>query len=462
MWASGVDFQTWNDPTQYNGATDDQLVERIEQGIASVAPSQMQTVELNFGGSSSTDDPSQFPPVDLSWVYNGHWPNYYYMLREYNRTLAPGQFHNLPYYMGEDDYEGDNNAGSDPPTPLRDRKEAWWTALSGGDGEMYGSHDCWPFAPNCMNTINSTGATQFALMSNFIAQYPWWSFVPDQSQTVMTAGYGTYATPGQQTITQNDYATTVRANDGSVVIAYLPTVRTVTINMAQLSGAVTVRWFDPTSGTYSAIGGSPFANSGSKQFTPPGNNAAGDPDWVLLLTATAATGTPTATATASPSPTQAQGTGGTVGYATVGGITDSGLANTPSGSRFLSGNGGQLASISVHVGAVDTAPHNQYQVAIYTDANGNPGSLVAQTRSGTLTANSWNTLPIAATLAPSTAYWFIYNTNASGASFNDLQYDNVGTRQGFDSSYPFGSWPQTMTHGNVGGWEYSMFATYAG
>jgi hypothetical protein len=53
--------------------------------------------------------------------------------------------------------------------------------------------------------------------------------------------------------------------------------------MSKLSGPMTARWFDPTNNTFTAIAGSPFANSGSRHFTPPGNNSGGDGDWVLLL-----------------------------------------------------------------------------------------------------------------------------------------------------------------------------------
>jgi Putative collagen-binding domain of a collagenase len=63
----------------------------------------------------------------------------------------------------------------------------------------------------------------------------------------------------------------------------LPTVRAITVNMATLSGPATARWYDPSDGAFSEVPGSPFANLGSAVFTPPGNNSAGDGDWVLLL-----------------------------------------------------------------------------------------------------------------------------------------------------------------------------------
>ncbi len=43
------------------------------------------------------------------------------------------------------------------------------------------------------------------------------------------------------------------------------------------------RWLDPTNGLYTIIGA--FSNTGTHDFSPPGNNAGGDPDWVLVLTA---------------------------------------------------------------------------------------------------------------------------------------------------------------------------------
>ena len=49
---------------------------------------------------------------------------------------------------------------------------------------------------------------------------------------------------------------------------------------------MTARWFDPTNNTYTTVSGSPFANSGTHTFTTSGNNSAGSPDWVLVLTAT--------------------------------------------------------------------------------------------------------------------------------------------------------------------------------
>jgi len=66
-------------------------------------------------------------------------------------------------------------------------------------------------------------------------------------------------------------------------MAYLPSLRTVTVDMSQLRAAATARWYDPSRGTYTAIAGSPLKNLKEHAFTPPGNNGDGDGDWVLVL-----------------------------------------------------------------------------------------------------------------------------------------------------------------------------------
>ena len=55
--------------------------------------------------------------------------------------------------------------------------------------------------------------------------------------------------------------------------------------------------------------------------------------------------------------------------------------------------------MSVYVGAVDSLVANrQYQLAVYTDVAGRPGTRVAFSATGTLVPNAWNTLTINATL----------------------------------------------------------------
>jgi hypothetical protein len=116
----------------------------------------------------------------------------------------------------------------------------------------------------------------------------WYDLAPDQTHKVVTAGYGTFdgtATKGNDYLMTSDYVTAGRTPDGSLVMAYMPTYRPITVNMTQLSGPAKAQWYDPTCGKYIPIQGSPFANSGKHMFIPPRHNADGDDDWVLVLEA---------------------------------------------------------------------------------------------------------------------------------------------------------------------------------
>jgi hypothetical protein len=53
--------------------------------------------------------------------------------------------------------------------------------------------------------------------------------------------------------------------------------------MSKFPAPANAGWFDPTSNSFTDIGG--FANSGKQRFTPRGPNGAGDGDWLLLMEA---------------------------------------------------------------------------------------------------------------------------------------------------------------------------------
>ena len=49
--------------------------------------------------------------------------------------------------------------------------------------------------------------------------------------------------------------------EGTLAIAYMPTTRTVTVDLSTLAGPVSASWYDPSRGTYVAVEGSPFGSS---------------------------------------------------------------------------------------------------------------------------------------------------------------------------------------------------------
>ena len=275
-WLNGNDFNTWKDPN------DDALVQAVAKGIKSADPGHLQTVELNVFTSSSFDDPTWVPLTSLNSTYT-YSPTYIQILHSYNQTPV------APAFLVEAHYDlEDVGKPPDYGTPSVLRREEYWTMLSGGSGQFYGNRYTWSFVTGWESHLDTVGATQLTIWKNLFSSLPWQDLIPDQDHKVVTAGLGTYGNL-QTRVSQSDFCTAARTPDGAVVVAYMPTPRTITVNMASLKAPANAQWFDPTNGAYTKVPGGPIANTGTRQFTPPGNNHEGNGDWVFLLKASGST-----------------------------------------------------------------------------------------------------------------------------------------------------------------------------
>ena len=284
-WLNGNDFLRWRMPA------DDAVVLAVSKGIQSVAPEQLQTVEINYNTSSSLDDKAWAPVISLNGTYT-YAATYIQMLHSYNQTPV------MPAYLVEGHYDLEAvGTPYDYGTPDVLRRQEYWTMLSGGTGQFYGNRYTWSLTPGWDSYLDTLGVKQMEIWKKFFSSLPWQDLVPDQQHTTLTGGYGTFGSDeihldkdGLDTsyavrVSQSDYATAARTPDGAVVVIYVPTPRTMTVNMAEQRGPTTAQWFDPTNGEYKVIPGGPFPNFGSRQFTPPKQNHAREGDWVLLLKA---------------------------------------------------------------------------------------------------------------------------------------------------------------------------------
>lgn len=270
MWISGNDFDNWTIPE------DDDLVQEVSKAIRAAAPTQLQTVELHVRTSSSLDDPRWAPLIDLNGTYT-YSPTYIQMLHSYNQKPT------MPDYMQEAHYELER-VGTPPDfgTPNVLRREDYWLMLSGGVGQFYGNKYTWSFADGWQSKIDTPGVDQLKIWKEFFLTYPWQDLVPDQDHAFLTGGFGNFGNVDTK-VSESDYATAAVTSAGNLAIVYMPTTREITVNMGALKGSARARWFDPSNGAYQDISGSPFSNSGSHSFTPPGKNHDGDGDWVLVL-----------------------------------------------------------------------------------------------------------------------------------------------------------------------------------
>jgi hypothetical protein len=321
MWHFGNDFKSSHKPRKLRDylrlaksylrlhpqGTNDASVQALINGVKSVARNQLRGGELCFAmgteGVSTFDDANFRPPQqNINGAYT-YAPVYAGVLRAYNNSLVNfggfGAGTNTtppcPTIMVESDYEWENNNG-DPGIPVNMRRILWWTYLSGACGYIYGMHftattfivsGSAPVSgynttiPLWKYNLNSAGVIAFGVLIKLFNTIQWWNLVPDQNHMVATAGYGTPAATG--TYQTNNYVTVSAKSDGSLALAYFPQGRsnTLTVAMSTFAASVTARWLDPTNGSYINIG--TFLNSGTHSFSPPGNNAGGDPDWVLVV-----------------------------------------------------------------------------------------------------------------------------------------------------------------------------------
>lgn len=242
IWLSGDDFNTWQTHE------DDAVVQAVAKGIHSADPDALQTVELNTFTSSSLDDPTCAPLISLNSTY-AYSPTYIGMLHSYNQKPV------MPTYLVEGHYDLEKVGNpTDYGTPLVLRRQGYWTMLSGGTGQLYGNAYIWPFIDGWKSYLDTAGVTQLEIWKDFFSSLPWQNLVPDQKHTAVIAGFGAFGDTHIR-VSRSDYCTAAGTPDGSLVVAYMPTARTITVNMASVKAPADAKWFDPANGAYTEISG---------------------------------------------------------------------------------------------------------------------------------------------------------------------------------------------------------------
>ncbi len=285
IWELGNDFQTWTQTaaTCPGTVSDNTLVQQQMAGIASADTNHIQTIQLDYYRSYSNQDTTIVPYIHADGVYT-YYETYDYALKAY--TSSPVS----PLFLTEANMEGANNTNmlaiggvSTPADGLVLRRQMYWMMTSGASGHVWGNTHVNHSDSLWQSNLNTPATLQVALLTNLFTKYQWWLLVSDQTHQIVTAGYGTYSA-GNENLYNSTYATTAWITDGSLSLTYVPSATTLTIAMNNFAGtSVTAQWYDPTNGTFTAITGSPFPNTGTQTFATPGTNSAGDPDWVLVL-----------------------------------------------------------------------------------------------------------------------------------------------------------------------------------
>jgi hypothetical protein len=216
--------------------------------------------------------------LDFNSIQLGHgWAAKTYRFIDKDYALKPAK----PTVDMEPPYENHPTGAKTPRIDSHQvRKGAYWNLLAGAAGHGYGALDLFwlykdsdrPFPKNGFQhwrkAMAYEGSRQMRYLRQLFELRPWYKLVPDQS--VISAGQG----EGE------DLVRAARAEDGSFVIAYLPTGKPISIKMDKPSGkTVKAQWYDPRKGTWQKIG--EYTNTGSHAFTAPTHGEKAD--WVLVL-----------------------------------------------------------------------------------------------------------------------------------------------------------------------------------
>jgi hypothetical protein len=93
--------------------------------------------------------------------------------------------------------------------------------------------------------------------------------IPDQSDSIIIAGRGSFS--------NIDYACAAITPDNNTFLVYLPTSRTLTIDIKKISGKkLKASWYNPRTGEISLV--DPIQDKRMTDFTPVSNG-----DWLLII-----------------------------------------------------------------------------------------------------------------------------------------------------------------------------------
>ena len=144
---------------------------------------------------------------------------------------------------------------------------------------------------------------------------------------------------------------------------------------------------------------------------------------------------------------------------TAGTSADWGNQNGMSATQITTTTTGQSTSVSLYLSAVQAAPANHGQVALYTDQNNLPGPLAGGSATKPLTTR-WNSFPLPGlAVTAATKYWLVFNVDGA----NTRYAIKSGGRSAWRIPTTFGTWPASFGVPNTGpvAQQYALYLTYS-
>ena len=181
--------------------------------------------------------------------------------------------------MVEANYEFEQNGGTDGGSTQNLRRQEYWTALSGTTGQLYGSAYSWRLQGDWADNLDTIGILQLSYVKQLFQPRKWYDLVPDRDHQVLTHGFGHSRRTIRSPPTPMRPRRARRRHAWRWRICRHPQshhrhVEAFGRRHRALVRSDATRFHRPSAA---------FDNTGTQDFTPPGNNSDGDGDWVLVL-----------------------------------------------------------------------------------------------------------------------------------------------------------------------------------
>ena len=273
VWMMGGDMGTGGNP--FNPAQT-AVEQALLTGLQSVAGQQSTLFSAEWSSESIATDQTTF---GSSMTLNGAYSWSGDVSNQSRRAYAHAPVE--PAFLLEEPYdeEGPDGNGVNPSAVQPVRRFQWWGWLSSIGGYICGNGYVWPFNAGWQSHLSTQGAQDMSRLNAFVRSIEWQELLPSG-----LGGMGTIVTAGGGAVSSPTYVSAAATLDGKLLVAFVPPAHsgTITVDMTRLSAPARARWFNPTTAAYTDIGTN-LPNTGTRDFTPPGNNGSGFDDWALVI-----------------------------------------------------------------------------------------------------------------------------------------------------------------------------------
>jgi hypothetical protein len=270
--------------------------------------------------------------------------------------------------------------------------------------------------------MDTVGMRQARHLFALFESRSWQTLRPDRDHKAIVAGQGE--------LTSIDYVTCALSENGNSLIAYVPSRRSLSVDMSSISGFwANAWWYDPRTGIAHFAG--VHRARGVHEFDSPTG------DWVLVLDdASMHLGPPGAPLQLPPRPVPLAPRPEAIGETSIFAIDDSGNGNLLITQAATIDRAARLQELSFYV----SEPAGRLRLGIYDSSGPDqlPGRLIAST-SELAAVRGWNHARVATpTWLAAGTYWLAYLSDDNALHFRRAGQDS-GTS--FAAAYPYAALP---------------------